>query len=106
MKKIFTNFSKRPWYPLLLSIYPVLAMFAANLGEARLIVVIRPMVVFFLGTALLLIVFRFLLRDWHRAAFAASSWLILFATYGHLINFLQEQEINISSNYILVLWFL
>jgi len=104
MKKIFTNFSKRPWYPLLLSIYPVLAMFAANLGEARLNVVIRPMVVFFLGTALLFIIFRILLRDWHRAAFVSSSWLFLFATYGHLVIFLQDQEINISSKFILALW--
>jgi predicted RNA binding protein YcfA (HicA-like mRNA interferase family) len=104
MKKIIKELSKRPWYPLLLSVYPVLAMFAANLGEARLNVVIRPMAVFLLGTTILFLVFRLLLRDWHRAAFAASTWLILFASYGHLVIYLQDQEINISAKYILILW--
>ena len=104
MKKTFTDLFKHPWYPLLLSVYPVLAMFAANTGEARLNVVVRPMVIFFLGTALLFAIFRLVMRDWHRAAFAAASWLILFSTYGHLILFLQKKEINFPSIYVLVLW--
>jgi len=79
-------------------------MYAANIGEARLNVIVRPMLVLLLGTVLLYLVFRLLLRDWHRAAFAIAAWLILFATYGHLVIFLQDQKIEIPSSYVLILW--
>ena len=79
-------------------------MYAANIGEARLNVMIRPMLVLLLGTILLYLVFRFLLRDWHRAAFVTAGWLILFSTYGHLVILLKDQEIEIPSTYVLILW--
>ncbi|HCC79390.1 MAG: hypothetical protein A2X25_06690 [Chloroflexi bacterium GWB2_49_20] len=104
MKNFLKNAFQKPWYPLLLSAYPVLALFGNNVNEARPDVIVRPLLVFLAGALVLILLFRLLLRDWHRAAFASCMWIILFATYGHLINYLIDKEIDIPSHYILSLW--
>jgi len=106
MKNFFKNISSIPFYPFLFSAYPVMALFGNNIDEARLDVVIRPVLVFLFGALLLLLVFRLILRDWHRAAFITSMWMILFSTYGHLISFLLDKKITYSATYILAGWLL
>ena len=104
MKKFFKKISSIPWYPFLFSTYPVLALFGNNVDETRPEALIRSLVVFLAGALLLFLVFRVLLRNWHRAAFVTSMWMILFSTYGHMISFLQDKEIAYSSNLILAGW--
>jgi hypothetical protein len=106
MKNFLKNAFQKPWYPFLLSTYPVLALFGNNVNEARPDAIIRPLLFFLAGALVLFLLFRVLLRDWHRAAFATGMWTILFSTYGHLISFLKDKEIAFSSNHILAGWLL
>ena len=104
MKQSLTKFIHLPWYPFLFSAYPVLALFGNNVDEARPEALVRSLVVFLAGALLLFLVFRVLLRDWHRAAFVTSMWMILFSTYGHLVSFLLDKEIAYSTNLLLAGW--
>jgi hypothetical protein len=100
LKRVF----QKPWYPVLVSIYPVLALYAVNVNESRPDAIIRPILVFLAAGLLILLIMRVLLRDWHRAAFAACMWMILFSTYGHLVSFLELKEIEIPSKSIQAGW--
>lgn len=104
MKKFFKKISSIPWYPFLFSAYPVLALFGNNVEEARMAVIVRPLLVYLAGTLLCLFVFRLILRDWHRAAFVTSMWVVLFSTYGHLISYLLEKKVAYTSSLILAIW--
>jgi hypothetical protein len=104
MKNFFKKISKLPWYPFLFSAYPVLALFGYNVEEARLVSVVRPLFVFLAGVLVVFLVLRVLLRTWHRAAFLTFMWTVLFATYGHLISYLEEKEIVLSSTVVVNAW--
>lgn len=106
LKKNIQTFIKKPWYPLLISLFPVLALYGNNVTEARPDVIVRPLLVFLVIGSVLFLLFRFLLRDWDRAAFAAALWLILFSTYGHLIAYIKKEELALPSNYVLGTWLL
>jgi len=106
MKKHFIEFSHRLWYPLLVGIYPVLALYANNVNEARLSAVLRPLLIFLVGTLILFGLFRLLLKDWHRAAIATSLWVVLFSTYGHLVAFLKSRHLLIPTPLLAGIWLL
>ena len=78
------------WYPFLIAAYPVLGLLAHNVGNARPEAGARPVVIAVLGAAILFGLLRLLTRDWHRAAFVTAAWIALFAIYGHVYIWLQE----------------
>jgi hypothetical protein len=80
-----------PWYPLVFSIYPVLALLAENVGQVKVEAGLRPAVVSLLIGAILFGLFFLLLRNVYRAAFLSMLWLALFFSYGHLRIFLVEK---------------
>jgi hypothetical protein len=106
MKQQLQKTFQKPWYPALISVYPVLALYANNVGEARPDVIIRPLLIFLAGAGVFFLLFRVLLRDWDRAAFVTSMWMILFSTYGHLIAYIKDKELNLPSHYVLGTWLL
>jgi hypothetical protein len=80
---------KRPFYPLLLSIYPVLALLAANITQIKMVDALRALLVLWGAGALLFLGLKLLLRDSHRAALVFSILWILFFSYGHVYSFLE-----------------
>lgn len=106
MSNRFKKFTRFPWYPLLVGIFPALALYANNVNEARLVDVIRPMLICLLIAGLIFMVLRLLLGNKHRAAFATSMWLILFFSYGHLINYLKKNEVPLTNRMVLAGWLL
>lgn len=106
MKNTIQRLFKKPFYPLLISLFPVLALYGNNVNETRLDVIIRPLFVFLAIGIVFFLLFRLLLKDWNRAAFVAAMWLILFSTYGHLIAYIKKEEIGLPSNYVLGTWLL
>ena len=81
---------KIPFYPLLFAIFSTVAMFASNIHEIEFSVILRP---FFLALAiggLIFLIIQFILRDWHKAALLATLIILLFFTYGHIYDFLQQ----------------
>ena len=80
-----------PWYPLVLSAYPVLALLAANAGQVGLDAVLRPLGISVLFGGLLFCIFWLFLRRVHKAAFVTALWLALFFSYGHIYIYLDEK---------------
>jgi len=65
-------------------VYPILYQMAVNISEISINHVYRPLVVSLFVVVLLLLIFRFIYRDWTKAALVATILLILFYSYGHV----------------------
>ena len=76
-------------HPFLASAYPVLTLLAANAGQVRYSIVLRPLVLSLLGAAVLVGVLRWWLKDWIKAGMLATWLIVLFFGYGHLYNALR-----------------
>ncbi len=87
-----------PWYPIVFSAYPVLALLSENIGQVQASAALRPLLVTVAAASLLYLLLRLLLRDWHRAAFLSTLLMALFFSYGHAYNLLIEQfpKINLT----------
>ena len=83
MKTLHGWFS-HPWYPYVLSFYPVLALLAYNVGQIKLEAGWRGLVVSLLVSGTLNILLRLILRNGYRAAFLSMLWMMLFFSYGHI----------------------
>lgn len=90
-KKLFDAW---PFHVIIISIYPVLALYAFNVRQVQANVIIRPLIVFLLLGLLLLFIIRLLLRDWQKAGVETFFILFLLFTYGHLYNFLKGVQIG------------
>ena len=82
-----------PLYPLLFAAYPALALVGININEVEPSVLWRPLIVVILSAVILLILLRWITRDWHRAGLWLSALIFLFFTYGHLYLFLKKIDI-------------
>ena len=80
-----------PWYPLVLSSYPVLKLLAANTGQVGLDAGVRPLIISLLFAGLLFFVLWLFLRRVHKAAFLTALWLALFFSFGHIYIYLDEK---------------
>ncbi|MGD0004856.1 MAG: hypothetical protein ABSE06_11585 [Anaerolineaceae bacterium] len=84
-----SKFKGVPFYPLLLAVYPVLAMLAFNDAQTQLDVGIRPLLICLGGAIIVFVVLRLLLHSWSRAALLTSLLLAWIFIYGHLYNLLK-----------------
>jgi hypothetical protein len=83
-----------PLYPLLLSVYPPLALLSANLGQVAFLAVVRSLLVSLLFGALVYGLLRLALKSWQRAAPLAAFLLVLFFTYGHIYGVLESLQVG------------
>jgi hypothetical protein len=104
IKKITELFSI-PWYFLVFSAYPALALLATNIGQVKLESGWRALLVSVLLSGLLFLLLRWILKDVYRAAFLTTLWMALFFSYGHIYLTLLEKwgKINFTP-YLLVAW--
>lgn len=91
-----------PWYPLVFSIYPALALLAENIGEVKAETGLRPALISLSAGALLFGLLSVLLRSRYRAAFLSTLWLALFFAYGHLHILLIEKYPDIDFTWWLI----
>ena len=82
-----------PFHPLALAAYPVLSLLATNIEEVDWRVGLRPLLIALAGGALLFIILRLLLKDWSRAGLVSSYLLVLFFSYGHIYNLLENHPL-------------
>lgn len=110
MKRSFNHFL----YPFLLAIFPILALWNHNARFVELRSVARSLVITLATVAILLVLFRLILRDWHRAGLLTSLIALLFFSYGHTFLFLGENLESLARHryvvagfvgvFLLVLW--
>jgi hypothetical protein len=87
--------SRLPLYPLLFSLYPALAMLAANIDQIKVITALRALLVSFIGAGALLLLGYALLRNWARAALMTFWFLLLFFSYGHVYSFFKQHPTGV-----------
>jgi hypothetical protein len=77
------GFFERGWFaPFLLSIQPILHLFAINVAELNFFEILRPLLVSFVFGCLVLGLAYLFLRDWQRASLVVSLFLFLFFLFG------------------------
>lgn len=84
MKKQIMKNKPIPFYPFLYASFSILALFALNINEVEINVLIRPLLISFLLTTILFFSLNFILKDWQKTALYTFFILILFFTYGHV----------------------
>lgn len=107
--KTVRKFSRFPLYLFLFSIYPPLALFAANIKEVEFPVVFRPILFSILVACFFFLLLRFALKDWQKAAVVSLFMQLLFFSYGHVYNLTKNVEllgINIGRHRILIVIYL
>lgn len=81
---------KRPaLYPVLFALYPILALFAANLGQARLDQLWTPLLAAAALAALLNWLLALTIKDAGKAALVTAWLILLFFSYRHVAGFLR-----------------
>jgi hypothetical protein len=93
MHKFSLRWTSFPFHPILISIYIVLSLFAHNIDQIKALAIYRSLVVVPVFALVLWILFRILLKDWHRSAILATLYLGLFFSYGHVYHFLETNTL-------------
>jgi hypothetical protein len=93
MSRVIARWFSIPWYPLVIGIYPILALLAGNIRQTEAVVVFRPLLISLAASALLFLLFRLVIRDWHRAAVPSAIVILLFFMYGHAYNYFRTVDI-------------
>src|SRR5512143_2959506 len=91
MKKSLNKVFTAPWYFFTAAAYPALALLAHNINQVRYTAGIRPVTISIAAALFLFLLFRLIFKDWHRASFATTLLTVLFFTYGHVFNLLQQK---------------
>ena len=90
LRKITTNIFAFPWYPIILGVYPPIALFASNVSQVDFGVIYRPLFISLAGSVIILFLMWLLIRDTSRAAFMSATLLLLFFMYGHFYNYVED----------------
>jgi hypothetical protein len=72
------------FHPFLFGVDPVLALLASNISQIGPMFVIRPALIMLALVGLLVLVWRPILKNWHRAALAATLLILLLIAYGYV----------------------
>lgn len=104
---LFQKLQSLPLYPFFFAAYPVLALLASNVGQVKIGVIWRPLLICFVLAGFLLVVLKLLLGDWHSAAFLSTLLLALFFSYGHVYFLLAEKLESYNFRpWLLLVWFI
>ena len=90
IKTFFNRLFGYPWYPIVISAYPVLALLSANAGQIQPGAGVRPLIASIIFGALLFFIVWLVFRKTHKAAFLTTLLLTLFFTYGHAYIYIDE----------------
>lgn len=70
-------------HPVLLVLFPILALYASNLGQTPFSAAARSIFIGSLVALVVLVLLRLVLRDWHRAGLMTSLGVVLVLSYGY-----------------------
>lgn len=79
-----------PISTLLFAAFPVLSLLAHNIDQIRGIEAIRSLVVALLVSLILVLIYKLILKEWHRAAIAGSFSILIFFSYGHVYSLFKQ----------------
>jgi len=82
-----------PFHPLLIGLYPFLALLGANLGQVNPVLTLRALLASLVVVYLVFFLLRRLVKDPHKAGLLAAWLLLLFFTYGHAYTLLEGKAL-------------
>lgn len=83
-----------PWHPLLIALYAPLELGSYNMGQIQLSDTYRSLIVSEILAIVIFCLCWVFLRRWQAAGMAASILIVLFLSYGHVYNLLDEFTIG------------
>ncbi len=92
------------FHPLLIGLYPVLALLAYNIIQLDPIYAVRAIVVTLLISVLIFALALLITRERHKAGLLASLALFLFLTYGHVYNLLENRSYLGHHRFMIIIW--
>jgi hypothetical protein len=95
LKTRLVSFFTIPFYFLLYAIYPVLALLNYNIPQIRFTAGIRSLIVVAVLVSAFFLLFRWIFKNNHKAAFAVTFLTILFFSYGQVADFLKSRNLPI-----------
>lgn len=106
--KLFRAWQRSPAHAILFALYPVLALYLANIQEIDPYVVWRPMVIGIILAVLLYLLCQIFFKNYVKSALLVTLSLILFFSYGHVFDFIRSLGgtfLEIGRNrYLIPLW--
>jgi hypothetical protein len=87
---------KIPVHPILLSFYPIVFLLAHNLQFLRIESSYRSLSLSFWIIIFFLVSFQIILRNWEKAGAICTLLIILFYSYGHILNQLNNWTANLD----------
>lgn len=78
-------------HPFLITLFPVISLFAGNLGVMRWSVANRSLLLSLITASILFFLLRLMTKNWRLAAVLTSFYLIVFFSYGHVYNLIKTQ---------------
>jgi len=90
-KKINLTF---PFHPFFLAIFPILFLYSHNIKELFINSTFLPLTVIIVLTSFLTIVLKIFMKDFKKVAAFVSLLLVLFFSYGHILNLMKNFELN------------
>ena len=81
------------FHPLLIGLYPFLALLGANLGQVNSVLTLRALLVSLAFVLLVIFLLRRLVKDSHKASLLSAWLLLLFFTYGHAYTLLEGKAL-------------
>ncbi len=89
-------------YPVFIFLYPVLLLWAGNVRDVLPSQVYPALIAVISMGALLLLVVWLICRQWDQSALAASMTFLIFFSYGHLYNYLQDWNESLARHRMLL----
>jgi hypothetical protein len=84
---------KFPFHPLLWAVFPPLALLGNNISQVPPGDAVRTLMASFILSLLLWLVLRLVMGGWRRSAIMVSGSLVLFFSYGHIYQLIEDQLI-------------
>ncbi len=92
------------FHPILIGLYPVLALLAYNIIQLDPIYAVRAIVVTILISIAVFALALLITRDRYKGGLLASLALLLFLTYGHVYNLLENKSYFGHHRFMIIIW--
>lgn len=92
------------FHPILIGLYPVLALLSYNIIQLDPVYAVRAIIATLLISVAAFGISVLATRDRYKGGLLASLFLILFLTYGHIYNLLENKSFLGHHRYLIVLW--
>lgn len=92
------------FHPFLIALYPVLALLAYNIIQLDPIYAVRAILLTVVISIVIYLLALWITRDRYKGGLLASLAMILFFTYGHIYNLLENKSFLGHHRYLMILW--